>query len=98
LHSFWLQANLFNDFLYAVYPASGIAITFQVMTITFQSTSNHDAIDAILQCMQHYGHIQPSRTRQLYNLDSRGILQPQTASQIRGSIGTVFAAVSDNLI
>ncbi len=97
LHTFGFQPDAAQHFLHVRHPAFGIEITFQVMTIAGQSTCHHDAVGTVLDCAQYRKHIHTTRARYLNDLDRRRVLHPQPAGQIGGGVGTVLAAVGDDV-
>ncbi len=45
------DSDLVEQVLNVFHSAFGVGITFQVMTCSFQSTRNHDAVRPILECL-----------------------------------------------
>jgi hypothetical protein len=75
----------------------GFEITFQVMTIAFQSACHHHAIGAVLKRAQSVQHIELACAGQLDDLDRRRILEAQTACQIGGGVSAIVACECHNL-
>ena len=62
------QTDLFQQLGNVFHSPFGIEITFQVMTIAFQSTCNHHAVRAVLESPQHIQDIQFASARQFDHL------------------------------
>lgn len=78
-------------------PPSGVGITFQVMTVSRQSTGDEDPVDTFLKGAQQDQLLNPSGAGHQNHLDRGRILQTQTAGEVRRGIGTVFTAVGRDL-
>ena len=52
-----IQPDLLEKLLHSFYAPPGVRITFQVMTIAAQSTRYHDAIYAILKCVERHQYV-----------------------------------------
>ncbi len=72
-------------------------ITFQVMTVSDQSTCHHNAVSSFFESLQDMQSIQLARAGKPDYLDIGGVLHTERARQISGRIGAVVAAESDDL-
>jgi len=76
LKTLLIKPDFFEQGLNKLNSPPSIEITFQVMTIAFQSTGHHHTISAILERSQNVKSIQFARTWQLDDFDRRRIFQP----------------------
>jgi hypothetical protein len=79
-------------------PPFCIRITFQVMTVSRQSTRRHHAIGAFFKGQQNLQDIQFTGAGHQHHFDLRGILHPQPAGKVCGCVSTVFAAKGNDLV
>ena len=67
------------------------------MAIAGQSASRHDAVGAVLQCLEDHQDIQLAGAGQLDDLDRRRVLETEPSGEVGGGIGTMLTAVGNNL-
>ena len=80
LHAFTVEANLSQQSSDVLDSALRYYITFQVMTIPFQSTSNHYAVHTPFKGVEHLHHIEFPRTWDLDDAYIGWILKSQRPS------------------
>ena len=69
LDTLFLQANLLEEFADVFDSPPGVEITFQVMTVAFQSAGHHHAVGAVLERAQGIQHIELAGAGQLDDFD-----------------------------
>jgi hypothetical protein len=74
LHTLGFQPDRVQYLLKFLHAASGVYITFQVMTVTGQSTGDHNAVSATLKSMQYLKRIHTSGAGDFDDFDLRRIL------------------------
>jgi len=97
LKTLFLKSDFFEQAVNLCYSSFCVEITFQVMTVAFQSTGDHYTVSAILESSQNIQGIQLAGTGQFDDFDGRRIFQPHRTSQVCGSISTVVAAKGDDI-
>jgi len=91
------QADLLQQLTDVFDALARSEITFQVMTIAFQSARHQHTIRAILERAQYVQRIEFSSARQLDDLDRSRVLQAHAACQIGGGIRAIVTAEGDDL-
>jgi hypothetical protein len=91
------QSNLLEQLANVFDSSAGFEITFQVMTIAFQSAGHHHAIGAVLKRAQSVKDIELAGAGQLDDLDRGRIFEAQTAGQVGGGISAIVARERDDL-
>jgi hypothetical protein len=83
------ETDLFQQAAGIFYTSAGVYITFQVMTVSGQSTCDKDAVNPIFEGSQEVEDIHSPTAGNFDDFDGRGVLKAQAAREIRSIIGTV---------
>ena len=79
------------------HPFRCVCITFQVMTLPLESTSDEDAVHALFEGPQNICMIEFSGAGHTYDLDACCISQPHDSGHICRGKGAVMAGQGDNV-
>jgi hypothetical protein len=72
-----LQADPFQQLSGLLHSAAGVDITFQVMTVTLQSTRDESGVDSFFEGSQQMQSVHPAGARHFDDLDRGRILEAQ---------------------
>jgi hypothetical protein len=95
--SFTADANLVEQLFQKLDAPFGVGITFQVMTRSFQSAGDHNAVCTILKRLEHVQHIKFASAGQQHNTHIRRVLYARRTREIGGGIRTIVATKCNQL-
>ena len=92
-----IEADLIQQLMHALHSLAGDQITYQVMTITFQSNGDQYTVSAILKGPKGVQYVEPTRARQLDHFDGRRVFETKAAGQVSSRVSAVTATESNDV-
>jgi hypothetical protein len=92
-----LEPDLFQQAAQIFYSLLGAQITFQVMTVSGQSTRDHHTVGAIFKGSKGIEYVEFAGAGQFDYLHRRRVLEAQAPGQVGGGVSTMPAAKGDDV-
>jgi hypothetical protein len=92
-----IDAHVLQELFYMMNPSCCIGITFQVMTLSLESTGDEDAVNALFEGPKHIDVIELSRAGHADDLDARWVSKAHDPGQVCRGKRAVMASQGDNV-